>query len=49
MFGLPPSHYKKWPVLEETFKILTTTKDRWVGGGWVGGACLAGWVQAGGS
>ncbi|GAB4820992.1 hypothetical protein N2152v2_008038 [Parachlorella kessleri] len=28
MFGLPPAHYKKWPVLEESFKILTTTKDR---------------------
>lgn len=31
MFGLPPAHYQKWPVLEETFDVLTTSKDRWGG------------------
>lgn len=28
MFGLPPENYKKWPILEENFKILATAKDR---------------------
>ncbi len=27
-FGLPPAHYEQWPVLSETFDILTTTLDR---------------------
>lgn len=28
MFGLPPDHYDKWPVLRESFKMLTTSVDR---------------------
>lgn len=28
MFGLPPEHYQKWPVLQDNFDILTTSKDR---------------------
>lgn len=28
MFGLPPSHYSQWPVLKESFNILSTSKDR---------------------
>jgi len=28
MFGLPPDHYKKWPVLEKNFKMLSTANDR---------------------
>ena len=28
MFGLPPSHYEKYPILKENFNILTTAKDR---------------------
>lgn len=31
MFGLPPSHYDKWPVLGEQFNILSTTLDRRAG------------------
>ncbi|EIE19350.1 class I glutamine amidotransferase-like protein [Coccomyxa subellipsoidea C-169] len=27
-FGLPPAHYTLWPKLNDTFDILTTTKDR---------------------
>jgi gamma-glutamyl hydrolase len=27
-YGIPPSHYKRWPVLAKFFSILTTTKDR---------------------
>lgn len=27
-FGLPPAHYALWPKLNDTFDILTTTKDR---------------------
>jgi len=28
MFGLPPAHYDKWPVLKESFTILNTARDR---------------------
>lgn len=28
MFGLPPPNYKKYPILEKTFTILSTTVDR---------------------
>lgn len=28
MFGLPPSHYDKWPILKKSFTILNTAKDR---------------------
>jgi hypothetical protein len=28
VYGLPPSHYQKWPLLGEQFDILTTTKVR---------------------
>lgn len=27
-YGLPPSHYQKWPVLSQWYDVLTTTKDR---------------------
>ncbi|GBF96107.1 gamma-glutamyl hydrolase [Raphidocelis subcapitata] len=27
-YGIPPSHYKRWPILGNFFNILTTTKDR---------------------
>ncbi|GBF95078.1 gamma-glutamyl hydrolase [Raphidocelis subcapitata] len=27
-YGIPPAHYKRWPILGEWFDILTTTKDR---------------------
>ena len=27
-YGMPPDHYVQWPELNETFAILTTTKDR---------------------
>ena len=28
MFGLPPANYDVWPVLRDTFHMLTTAKDR---------------------
>ena len=28
MFGLPPAHYDKWPILRDNFNILTTAADR---------------------
>lgn len=27
-YGLPPPFYQRWPVLDQWFNILTTTKDR---------------------
>jgi gamma-glutamyl hydrolase len=27
-FGVPPEHFDKWPVLKDTFTIISTTKDR---------------------
>lgn len=27
-YGMPPSFYKRWPILDQWFNILTTTKDR---------------------
>ena len=27
-FGMPPAHYADWPVLNDTFTILSTTRDR---------------------
>ena len=27
-FGVPPSHFDRWPVLKEDFVIISTTKDR---------------------
>ena len=27
-FGLPPSHYDKWPALRDAFKVLNTARDR---------------------
>ena len=27
-FGMPPAHYAEWPVLNRTFNILSTTRDR---------------------
>jgi gamma-glutamyl hydrolase len=27
-YGMPPPFYKRWPILEQWFNILTTTKDR---------------------
>lgn len=27
-YGIPPAHYKKWPILGEWFNILSTSKDR---------------------
>lgn len=48
MFGLPPDHYTRWPVLEDNWNILTTTRDRWgrvggCGGGVGGGGVRWGW------
>lgn len=28
MYGIPPAHYDKWPILKEWFDVLTVTKDR---------------------
>jgi len=28
MYGIPPPHYQKWPVLNNFFSILSTSKDR---------------------
>lgn len=28
MFGLPPAHYDKWPILRDSFHMLSTSKDR---------------------
>jgi gamma-glutamyl hydrolase len=28
MFGLPPAHYDRWPVLRDTFSLVTTAVDR---------------------
>ena len=27
-FGMPPAHYAEWPVLNRTYNILSTTRDR---------------------
>lgn len=27
-YGIPPSHYKRWPVLAQWFNVLSTSKDR---------------------
>ena len=27
-FGVPPENFDKWPVLKDTFTIISTTKDR---------------------
>lgn len=27
-YGIPPSHYDKWPILRESFNILSTSVDR---------------------
>eukprot|EP00878_Enallax_costatus_P015279 GHUV01015998.1.p1 GENE.GHUV01015998.1~~GHUV01015998.1.p1 ORF type:complete len:381 (+),score=77.51 GHUV01015998.1:217-1359(+) len=27
-YGMPPTFYKRWPILDQWFNILTTTKDR---------------------
>ena len=29
-FGLPPAHYARWPILNETYDVLSTSKDRCV-------------------
>ena len=28
MFGLPPAHYDKWPLLRQNFNMVSTSKDR---------------------
>ena len=28
-FGVPPSHFDRWPVLKDDFVVISTTKDRW--------------------
>lgn len=27
-FGMPPAHYAEWPILNATYNILSTTRDR---------------------
>lgn len=27
-FGMPPTHYVDWPMLNATYTILSTTRDR---------------------
>ena len=27
-YGLPPDHYRRWPVLARWYDVLTTTRDR---------------------
>lgn len=37
-FGLPPAHYDRYPELRAGFHMLSTSKDRWVGGAWAAAA-----------
>ena len=27
-YGVPPSHYDRWPILKDFYNVLTTSKDR---------------------
>ena len=42
MYGLPPAHYQRWPVLEQWYTVLSTTKAS--GGGRAEGQCAGGRV-----
>lgn len=28
MYGIPPKYYQRWPILEEWYDVLSTSKDR---------------------